>query len=103
MSEFTIMDYEEIEAEIWGNPKPKPQPKVECGEIHLFYCILIGMLILVPSCMSWVDSWDRESCERLCEPYRTESCGPDARTATCRTPEGYVVRTKPPIVPLKGR
>ena len=33
-----------------------------------------------------------EKCASMCDPYVVESCGKDARTATCKTTKGYYVR-----------
>lgn len=102
MSEFSILDYDEIESEIWGTP-PKRKKDWEFDVGHFVLGVFLFFIVLVQSCTAWWDNGVESRCERLCEPYRLESCGEDSRTATCRTPEGYVVRVKPPIVPARGR
>ena len=69
--------------------------------IHYTYAA-VGIVLFVFLGVLKIIDWGVEEtqavyvrrCADLCEPYRVESCAHKARTATCRTVEGYVVRVE---------
>lgn len=68
-------------------------------DIHHMYIVLLILVLFffagMRSCAAFNESREQsylDKCSDMCEPYRRESCGYKARTATCRTVEGYVVR-----------
>ncbi len=94
MNDLHILDYEEIESEIWGDTKPKPEPKQRDDFYHFPYIMVLVCIFFFEVVSYWASSATKSDCEFLCEPYRLESCGEDAHTATCRTPEGFIVRSE---------
>ena len=73
--------------------------KQKVSNLHLGYIVAIVMLLITGVCVAGFNSIVRAQhgsvvhrCAKLCEPYILESCG-DA-TATCKTVEGFITRTK---------
>lgn len=60
------------------------------GILALLILFCLGLAVSAPA---FVCTVGESMCTDLCEPYVLESCGPYAKTATCRTPEGYITRT----------
>lgn len=84
-----------------GLAKGKRDAKFHRQGVHLAYLIAIGFALVIlgfAKCgMSVEESHERvieNRCVNMCEPFRMESCGHEARTATCRTPEGFIVRSE---------
>lgn len=68
---------------------------------HSWWNILVIWLVAISLIVFaiWVVIQERREakvlsrrCALLCDPYVVESCGKDARTATCKTIKGYAVR-----------
>ncbi len=84
-----------------GLAKGKRDAKFNSQALHIVYLTCIAFLfILYIGSRSFraIGEHDEQvienKCRDMCEPFRMESCGPKARTATCRTVEGFVVRSK---------
>ena len=84
-----------------GMAKAERDAKFNSQALHIIYlaCIAILFIIYIGSrFIRAIGEHDEQAienkCADMCEPYRMESCGYKARTATCRTPEGYIVRNE---------
>lgn len=61
----------------------------------VLWIIAVGIVAaVVKFSMQAVDKVEEieKRCSAMCDPYVVESCGVEARTATCRTVKGYFVR-----------
>lgn len=77
-----------------GKAAASAKAEIARSNLHFGYLTAIVLMFMVLGAINSCDALNESSCSDLCEPYQLESCGAHARTATCRTPEGYVTRTK---------